>query len=977
MASSIITKSDVWSGQTPILWHMEFRHVTSGGAPLILEWSDEYITDPSTYAGGPKEGRVTNFGQLMRKLSDRFGRLETASLSITLRDDDHLIRAWFADPAQRNVLNVECSVWVRRGPDRANAITPAPVWHGLIKSYQAVAGRLFRFDAWDPLSSITQQNFPWPIVSRFYPSADPTNEGARMLPRWYGLVSDEGIAGQTSVDYLIVGGGGGGGSPSDFTGSGGGGGGQVFTGTDVMLPGGTYAIVVGAGGADAGSAAPGGDGGYSSFNSHVALGGKGGPGVTGVGGASASGKAGGTPADAHDGGGGGGDSAAGGNSSPGVGGAGGAGTSSPLSGSATVYGSGGGGSADIGGTPGAGGPTGDGLGGVWSNPGPPGAAATPGAANTGDGGGGAENQANSGAGGSGIVVLRYLTAAATSTGGTTTTSGAYTIVTFTSSGTFTLTVLGPGGSTKGVVPGIYVGGPWTDATARSWSGALLFAGHACAASTTMTLYSRTSAGVVTALASLDDTQVSAPGRTGFTTRWGATPYRTINGWRMTQVYVDGALAAAIVAKTVTVWANFGGVETVGDSTGTLLTSPVDFMAHLLDNDITPLALGLPAYSGGNWASSVPTWGDGRSTRNTASFTNVKNALAILVPGDTCAFGITDTNAVCTDIIAGLARDGDFAYGPDINGGIFLTMEQPDPTIGSTPDLLLTDISEIKANGLQWVDQTSVDYSYNQLQYQFGQTFDASGSQTYPNALTLNNGPAQLAQRGRILQASETQIFLSRRDSASAAIMANRVLRRGWPAPRDATVPTGIFAATGTDLGGLEAVTDGDGPGGSGFLSELMIARAITVSPTTGEVQLDVRDIPQDLTPMIGDYFFFGGSNVAAISNAAYPTGATGDKLHQGTGVMHIDAAQIPAGTYVLELEALVDGGNTLTVGLFNLTDAPNTAMVTVSVTGTVAARYQSATITFAAAGAVKDYGIKVQITAPSGFAYLIKIKKVA
>jgi hypothetical protein len=43
-----------------------------------------------------------------------------------------------------------------------------------------------------------------------------------------------------------------------------------------------------------------------------------------------------------------------------------------------------------------------------------------------------------GTGGSGVVIVRYLTSAGSATGGTITFSGAYTIHTFTGSGTFTV-----------------------------------------------------------------------------------------------------------------------------------------------------------------------------------------------------------------------------------------------------------------------------------------------------------------------------------------------------------------------------------------------------------------------------------------------------------------------------------------------------------------------------------------------------------
>jgi hypothetical protein len=68
--------------------------------------------------------------------------------------------------------------------------------------------------------------------------------------------------------------------------------------------------------------------------------------------------------------------------------------------------------------------------------------ATAGTANTGGGGGGGDTAAT---GGSGVVIFRYRTADASSagisvSGGTVTTSGGYTIHSFTSTGSTTVTV---------------------------------------------------------------------------------------------------------------------------------------------------------------------------------------------------------------------------------------------------------------------------------------------------------------------------------------------------------------------------------------------------------------------------------------------------------------------------------------------------------------------------------------------------------
>ncbi len=249
------------------------------------------------------------------------------------------------------------------------------------------------------------------------------------------------------VDYCLVGGGAGGGNGGGAIG-GGGGAGAVLQGTDALASG-SFAVVIGAGGAIAS------DGVASTFNAHSAAGGgagsavvgnNGNPGGCGGGGLGPGGNGGaGSPGysggfgNINAGGGGGGAGGGGNNAGINAGVAGGPGTASTLTGISVTYGGGGGGNGT--GSAGPGGTGGGGNGGAGGNPG------TPGGANTGGGGGGGAGYA----GGSGVCVIRYQTSLGTGTGGTITTTGggAYTVHTFTSNGTFALTVAGSGGGGGG------------------------------------------------------------------------------------------------------------------------------------------------------------------------------------------------------------------------------------------------------------------------------------------------------------------------------------------------------------------------------------------------------------------------------------------------------------------------------------------------------------------------------------------------
>lgn len=259
-----------------------------------------------------------------------------------------------------------------------------------------------------------------------------------------------------TVEVLAIGGGGGGGSGFDSNDYGGGGGAGDFV-SDVALSidGGSHTVTIGAGGSGPGSDVnAGSNGGTTSLGSLVtAIGGGGGgsgsaavaggsggsgggagrnnnTGVSGVAGSSTGvqGNNGGDAPSTLSSGGGGGSGSAPSGGGLGVGSNGGSGTASSITGASVTYAGGGGGGGFN--SNGNGGSGGGGAGGGVS-----------GTANTGGGGGGG-NHNGGGTGGSGILIIKLLTAdVVSSTGGTITTDGAYTIHSFTSSGTFTLEII--------------------------------------------------------------------------------------------------------------------------------------------------------------------------------------------------------------------------------------------------------------------------------------------------------------------------------------------------------------------------------------------------------------------------------------------------------------------------------------------------------------------------------------------------------
>jgi hypothetical protein len=123
-------------------------------------------------------------------------------------------------------------------------------------------------------------------------------------------------------------------------------------------------------------------------------------------------------------------------------------------------------------------------------------------------------------------------------------------------------------------------------------------------------------------------------------------------------------------------------------------------------------------------------------------------------------------------------------------------------------------------------------------------------------------------------------------------------------------------------------------------------------------------------------FSFFGDSTSPITSTTYPSGSGFDSCHAGTAILALNAANLSAGTYVLQGMVSNIAGVATTVSIVNLTDgAPDTPLASMSGSSTVGSPVASAPVTFAPPGAVKQYGIKVKVTSGAGFAWAIQLVK--
>ena len=142
-----------------------------------------------------------------------------------------------------------------------------------------------------------------------------------------------------------------------------------------------------------------------------------------------------------------------------------------------------------------------------------------------------------------------------------------------------------------------------------------------------------------------------------------------------------------------------------------------------------------------------------------------------------------------------------------------------------------------------------------------------------------------------------------------------------------------------------------------FTSAGVLVREQDNIPSTGLLTSTVGSILAEL----------GGDPNSPITATSYPSGATFDKFAAGSAWVSLDSANL-TGTFALEAMMVASAG-TVTCELVNVTDASDTAIVSIAGSSATGDRQRSSAITFAASGTSKVYGIKVKVNTGYGMVW--------
>lgn len=397
---------------------------------------------------------------------------------------------------------------------------------------------------------------------------------------------------------------------------------------------------------------------------------------------------------------------------------------------------------------------------------------------------------------------------------------------------------------RGVIPCFHVG-QFTDLLGNVWDG---FAVQGTALTSVDSLYVRTGDVAERVSDLLIGFDIAVPGHTNFTTWFGSTTYRVgADGSRWTLVYVLGSSGyiTGLIDGSQTLWANIEGIEDVGDGTGALIEDIDDQIAHLVDNSLLRDA----GEKLGDWVTSIPTYGDLTPRRSAAALVTAKaNAASVFTAGRTASWGVA-TSITWDAQLAQLMIDAGAplaAYGFDQAGQFVYVVTNPN----ADADAEVTERDEILRGFSGRDDRTGF---FNVQPYQFGAVYAATGGvSSYSTVATPLRDTASLARYQKIGPQAAPMVSLAAITNSGQAlqVIGQRVRFSATP-PRSVPISSG-YHWIHRSLGEVLGVTHRQGFTATGWTSHRVVVRAIRISAGSLSCELTCLDLP----PAAGGAGFF-------------------------------------------------------------------------------------------------------------------------
>lgn len=418
-------------------------------------------------------------------------------------------------------------------------------------------------------------------------------------------------------------------------------------------------------------------------------------------------------------------------------------------------------------------------------------------------------------------------------------------------------------SRKGAVPGLPVG---TESISGnpSWV-RVLIAGHACKEVENLYL------GGVLVDAGRYGVDVHCPGKTGWSTYFAA-PYRDIGGRRYTIVYLIGPAATGVVDGSAPLTADVKGIESVGDGSGTLLTSVYDQYQHWLVN----FAMG--DYQTGGWGTA-PLFEDGATSYvDAASFAKAKTDRPSYDGGG--VIGANGDIRAKREWLKAWNTSGDLRCGFSRLGQFYVTTGE-----ATALRAAFYERYDVIAGSLQI--EPRLDAMRNIMPYSFRRDWSRNAWTTDQRRIYSS---ASIDAYGIESEDALRELWFVRSGTVADDLMRHFLHRKMHP-PRRYAFETGLHGLL-ADLGGLITLNHTDGSALSASEDNPIMVERVETDVAAGVVRLSGWDYStMDTYPMPADYL--SGSGAPISGGYSYGTGVSSGG-GGGTVVVNVTAQAAPA-----------------------------------------------------------------------------------
>ncbi len=315
------------------------------------------------------------------------------------------------------------------------------------------------------------------------------------------------------------------------------------------------------------------------------------------------------------------------------------------------------------------------------------------------------------------------------------------------------------------------------------------------------------------------TEIEVPFLDDYATTFGAN-YRDINGTRYTIVYATGHTAVRAISGEAPITVNFWGYETVGDTTGDLIVSPVRVRQHFERNFLCPDS---PSDVALLWLTVAPDLpgAAGLPMQDDDSYDVADAALAArLTGGYECAGIIGNGGDVesALDVLAALHVNGDFDAGTNRLGQSMVSVE-PFEAPADADTVPLTDVLHIIDRSFSAKTDQTKNF-WNQIP--FRHTRDYTGlTETgwFLRGLSIDAASVTNYQQERT--ATDLEFRFLRSNTVQGADTILDVVKRKrtrWRHPlRTVSLAVPYLASNGVELGSVLRLDHVEGIGAAGWV----------------------------------------------------------------------------------------------------------------------------------------------------------------